>query len=61
MRIPRILVISSPSGGGKTTVAQILKNFGFSHIITATTRERRQYERDGIDYHFVDVETFKVG
>ena len=59
MRIPRILVISSPSGGGKTTVAQILKNFGFSHIITATTRERRPYERDGIDYHFVDVETFK--
>jgi guanylate kinase len=59
MRIPRILVISSPSGGGKTTVAQILKNFGFSHITTATTRAKRPNEREGVDYHFVDLETFK--
>ncbi len=59
MRIPRILVISSPSGGGKTTIAQILKSFGFSHIITLTTRNKRPYEKEGIDYHFVDTETFK--
>ncbi len=59
MRRPIILVISSPSGGGKTTIARRLVDFGFVHITTATTRKRRRNERDGIDYHFVDEETFK--
>lgn len=58
MKKPIILVISSPSGGGKTTIARGLKKFGFEHITTATTRPKRPNEREGIDYYFVSRETF---
>ncbi len=57
---PFILVLSSPSGGGKTTIAKALltarENLGFS--ISATTRAPRPGERDGVDYHFLSVESF---
>ncbi len=58
MKKPIILVISSPSGGGKTTIARELKRFGFEHITTATTRPKRPNEREGVDYYFVSRETF---
>jgi len=54
------LVLSSPSGGGKTTIkSEILKKdsrFGFS--ITATTRPKRENEIDGKDYYFVSDKEF---
>ncbi len=57
---PFILVLSSPSGGGKTTIARALltarENLGFS--ISATTREPRSGEKDGADYHFLTVDEF---
>ncbi len=57
---PFILVLSSPSGGGKTTIARALlsarENLGFS--TSATTREPRPGEKDGVDYHFMDVDEF---
>jgi guanylate kinase len=57
---PFILVLSSPSGGGKTTIARALlsarDNLGFS--ISATTRAPRPGEKNGVDYHFMDVEQF---
>lgn len=57
---PFILVLSSPSGGGKTTIARALltarDNLGFS--ISATTREPRAKEKDGVDYHFINVDEF---
>ena len=57
---PFILVLSSPSGGGKTTIARALlsarDNLGFS--ISATTRAPRKGEENGKDYHFMDVEEF---
>lgn len=57
---PFILVLSSPSGGGKTTIARALltarENLGFS--ISATTRKPRPEERDGVDYHFMNVDEF---
>jgi guanylate kinase len=51
----RILVLSAPSGGGKTTIARAVRDrqpdrYGFS--VSATTRKPRPGERDGIDYHF---------
>jgi guanylate kinase len=54
-------IISAPSGTGKTTVCKILKQklpklkFSISH----TTREPRDSETDGIDYHFISEENFE--
>ncbi len=48
------IIVSSPSGGGKTTVVQqILKReTSVSRVVTATTRAPRTGEKDGKDYHF---------
>lgn len=54
------LVISAPSGGGKTTLCHRLEN-EFSTVtysISHTTRELRGDERHGIDYYFVSDKTF---
>ena len=57
----RIFVISSPSGGGKTTVCNRLKKEGFDvkYSISATTRKPRKDEKKGRDYHFIKREEFK--
>ncbi len=56
---PILLVLSAPSGAGKTTVARRLtEDYGFVHVVTATTRPQRPGERNGIDYLFVDRKTF---
>ena len=55
-----MLVLSSPSGAGKTTLARKLRE-GDEDIIMSvshTTRERRKGEKEGKDYHFVDKDTF---
>lgn len=56
-----MLVLSSPSGAGKTTLSrQLLEND--SHIqlsVSCTTRDRRPGEKDGVDYTFVDAATFR--
>ena len=55
------MVISAPSGGGKTVVRSGLlkldKRFAFS--VTCTTRQRRPGEVDGKDYFFVSLERFR--
>jgi guanylate kinase len=54
-----MLVLSSPSGAGKTTIAsRLLKDPGIEISISHTTRMKRKGEKDGKDYHFVDRETF---
>ncbi len=54
-----MLVLSSPSGAGKTTLARVLKSEpGIAMSISHTTRPKRKDEQDGIDYHFVDRDTF---
>jgi guanylate kinase len=55
-----MLVLSSPSGAGKTTIARRLREEDNSveMSISHTTRPRRNGEKDGKDYHFVDRETF---
>lgn len=57
-----MLVLSSPSGAGKSTIARTLleqeKNSGLRLSISVTTRARRPSEVEGVHYHFVDVERF---
>lgn len=55
-----LLVITGPSGSGKTTLLNSLVNdYGFSKIITHTTRSPRFNEIDGIDYHFETDRSFE--
>lgn len=55
-----ILVLSAPSGAGKTTLARMVqKAFPAAHFsVSYTTRAPRGKEQDGRDYHYVDVDTF---
>ncbi len=56
-----IIIISGPSGVGKTTISNKLlaELKGLRRCVTYTTRKRRPDERNGVDYHFVDENTFK--
>jgi guanylate kinase len=55
-----MLVLSSPSGAGKSTIARnILENDGnITLSISVTTRQRRPSEIDGVHYHFVSEKEF---
>ena len=57
---PFLIVISAPSGCGKTTILQLLMDRldGLSFSVSHTTRKSRVSETTGNDYHFVDLETF---
>jgi guanylate kinase len=57
-----LITISSPSGGGKSTITQkILKSSRrFAKSISATTRAPRVNEINGRDYHFLSLEEFKA-
>lgn len=58
---PFLLVLSSPSGGGKSTIARRLleSHEGLAYSISATTRAARAGERDGQHYHFLTAEEFQ--
>ena len=57
---PFLLVLSAPSGGGKSSIARNLlqgrDDLGYS--VSATTRPIREGERDGVDYYFLTREEF---
>jgi len=57
----KIIVISAPSGTGKTTVVKKLleRNKDIYFSISTTTRKIRENEKDGVDYYFVSEEKFK--
>jgi len=61
--MPFPIILSSPSGGGKTTIAHKLlamrSDVGYS--VSCTTRPPREGEVEGKDYHFLSVEKFKRG
>jgi guanylate kinase len=56
-----LVILSGPSGGGKTTIARRLEgardDVGFS--VSATTRAPRANERDGVDYYFFGRDAFE--
>jgi guanylate kinase len=57
----RIVVLSAPSGAGKTTLAHRLleRHPAWQFSVSATTRPRRPGEVDGVDYHFLTIEEFE--
>lgn len=56
----RLIVISGPSGVGKSSiVGQVRTRTGAEFSVSATTREPRAGEQDGRDYHFVDRAAFE--
>ena len=60
-QIPLLIVISGPSGVGKDSVIQRMKEIGapFHFVITATTRPKRSDEVDGLDYFFLNRDEFE--
>lgn len=62
VRAPFLLLISAPSGAGKTTVSQALLNAcpTLGRIITCTSRAPRPGEVPGVDYHFFSRAEFEA-
>ncbi len=58
-----LLLISGPAGSGKTTLCSRLMEAypSVRRVVTATTRNPRPGEEDGVDYHFLTPEAFKAG
>ncbi len=56
-----IIIIAGPSGAGKTTVCKLLveNDDKLIYSISATTREKRRGEKDGVDYYFINKDKFK--
>lgn len=61
--MPFPVILSSPSGGGKTTIAHQLlsKRQDLGYSVSCTTRPPRDGEVDGRDYHFRSLESFRGG
>ena len=60
--VHKLIIITAPSGAGKTSITRhLLKTFPDQLIfsISAATRQKREYEKEGVDYYFMPVEKFK--
>ncbi|MFH1496665.1 MAG: AAA family ATPase [Verrucomicrobiota bacterium] len=57
---PVLLVLAGPAGSGKTTLCErmVAEHPGFSRVVTATTRDPRPGEVDGVHYHFLSPAQF---
>lgn len=57
----KVIILSGPSGVGKNTLGDfLLQHFPeLSYSVSATSREIRQGESDGVDYHFMNNESFE--
>ena len=57
----KAIIFSAPSGAGKTTIVRHLMGLPGLHLafsVSATTRTKRDYEKDGVDYYFISAEEF---
>ncbi|HPT32404.1 MAG TPA: guanylate kinase, partial [Prolixibacteraceae bacterium] len=57
----KLVIISAPSGAGKTTIVRHLlaQELNLSFSVSATTRSPRSNERDGVDYYFLTEKEFR--
>ena len=57
----KVIILSGPSGVGKNTLGDfLLQEFPeLSYSVSATSREIRKGEKDGVDYHFMNNESFE--
>ncbi len=58
----KLIVFSAPSGSGKTSIVRYLlaqEELNLAFSVSATSRKPRGQEQDGVDYYFLDNETFK--
>lgn len=60
MRGKQIIVIVGPSGSGKTTIGEELAKQGIPRLITTTSRNPRNGEKNGVDYYFRDISELNV-
>lgn len=58
-----LMLIAGPAGSGKTTLCDRLMaaHPGVRRVVTATTRDPRPGEQNGVDYHFLSPEAFEAG
>ncbi|MFQ3305203.1 MAG: guanylate kinase [Polaribacter sp.] len=58
----KLFVFSAPSGSGKTTIVRHLlkqEKFNLEFSISATSRDAREFEKNGEDYYFINLKDFK--
>lgn len=57
----KLIIFSAPSGAGKTTIVHHLltKNYNLEFSVSACSRDMRTNEKEGVDYYFLGLETFK--
>jgi guanylate kinase len=51
-------VLMGPSAAGKDTIARSLESYGAKRLVSHTTRPMRVGEKEGVEYHFLNDETF---
>ncbi|MDP6908714.1 MAG: guanylate kinase [Flavobacteriales bacterium] len=59
----KLIIFSAPSGSGKTTLVHHLLSkpeIKLAFSVSATSRDKRENEEDGIDYHFLSPENFRA-
>jgi guanylate kinase len=59
----RLFILSAPSGGGKTTLCEAVRNriSDIQYSVSYTTRKPRSGEKNGIDFHFIGPGDFEAG
>ena len=56
-----MIILVGESASGKSSIEKYLvENYGYKKIVSYTTRQPRQGEVDGVDYHFISVEQFEL-